>query len=405
MKRLFPQIGLALFLVACSHPTVELVDFETFHVMQVNSSDVVQDDGSLNPEVQLMEDPEDGETKVARTDIAGVARNMLGVMTSRKVIHIAGTYKGHDVDGVTPLIQSGKLFIPASGPIKNLVLVSHYTVAANYEAPSETFPIEGILAAKGYAVAIADYIGYGITKERIHPYMHTLSTAQSVVDMGLAVKPYLEHIGRAPESEKVILVGYSQGGSNTLAVMNVLQEEYSDVLPVEKVYAGAGPYDLADTFDISMQRDKTGIPSAIPMIAQGINEGEKLGLDMRDFFKGNLLEHYDEWINSKQYTVKQINKLIGSTHLSEIMTEEGRDKTCEKTARLYKALKKNSVLTFMPEAPVYLYHSRQDDTVPFENSVKAESFFEKRDIRCDFGDYGHHTFACVRFILTVYNDL
>ena len=36
------------------------------------------------------------------------------------------------------------------------------------------------------------------------------------VDMALAVKPYLEHIGRKPESEEVILLGYSQGGSTIL---------------------------------------------------------------------------------------------------------------------------------------------------------------------------------------------
>lgn len=405
MKRLLPSIGFALFLAACTHPTVEFVDFETFHVIQVKSSDIILEDGNLNPEVRLMEDPADGETKVACTDIAGIARNMLGILNNKKVIHIAGTYKGHDIDGVTPLIQSGKLFIPADGPIRNLILVSHYTVAANYEAPSETFPLEGILASKGYAVAIADYIGYGVTRDRIHPYMHTRSTAQSVVDMGLAVKPYLEHIGRSPESDKVILVGYSQGGSTSLAVMNILQEEYRDVFPVEKVYAGSGPYDLAATFDISMQMDKTGIPSAIPMITQGINEGEKLGLNMCDFFKGNLLLHYDEWINSKQYTVKQINMLIGSWSLSEIMTDKGRDKTSEETARLYKALMKNSVLNFMPQSPVYLYHSRQDETVPFENALKAENYFRQSDIRCDFGNYGAHTMGCVRFILRVYDDL
>lgn len=405
MKRILPPITLALFLSACTHPVVELVDFETFHVIRVKSSDVVLEDGSLNPEVQLMEDLEDSETKVARTDVAGIARNMLGIINSEKVIHIAGTFKGHDVDGITPLTQSGKLVIPADGPIRNLVLVSHYTVAANYEAPSETFPLEGILAAKGYAVAIADYIGYGVTRNRIHPYMHTRSTAQSVIDMGLAVKPYLEHIGRSPESDKVILVGYSQGGSTTLAVMNILQEEYRDVFPVQMAYAGSGPYDLAGTFDVSMQMNETGIPSAIPMITQGISEGEGLGLNMCDFFKGNLLLHYDEWINSKQYTVKQINKLIGSRYLSEIMTEKGRDKTSEETARLYKALMKNSVLNFKPESPVYLYHSRQDDTVPFENSLKAVDYFKQQDIRCNFGDYGAHTMGCLRFILTVYNDL
>ena len=66
---------------------------------------------------------------------------------------------------------------------------------------------------------------------------------------------------------------------------------------------------------------------------------------------------------------------------------------------------KNSVLNFKPESPVYLYHSRQDDTVPFENSLKAVDYFKQQDIRCNFGDYGAHTMGCLRFILTVYNDL
>lgn len=407
MKRFF-YICLALFLWACTHPEVEYVDFDTFHVIKVKSSDVFLEDGALNPEVRLMEEPdlyEEGDTKVARSDASGIVRNMLGIINSNEVIQIAGTFKGHDVDGITPLTQSGKLIIPASGPIKNMVLVSHYTIGANFEAPSETFPLEGIIAAKGYAVVIADYIGYGVTADRIHPYMHTRSTAQSVVDMALAVKPYLEHIGRKPESEEVILVGYSQGGSTTLAVMNTLQQSYRFEFPINKVYAGGGPYDLAATFDVSMEMDKTGIPCAIPMIVQGINEGEKLGLRMEDFFKGDLLEHYKEWINSKQYTVAQINQFIGSTYLSQIMTDKGRDKNSLETARLYKALLKNSVLNFTPGAPIYMFHSREDQTVPFTNALQAETYFKLQDIRYNFGDYGKHAMGCVRFVLLVYKDL
>ena len=71
--------------------------------------------------------------------------------------------------------------------------------------------------------------------------MHTESTARSVVDMGLAVKPYLEHIGRKPESDEVILFGYSQGGSTTLAVMDMIQDEYYYDFPLQMVSAGAGP--------------------------------------------------------------------------------------------------------------------------------------------------------------------
>ena len=327
MKKL-KYILLLLVLTACHHPEVEYMDFDTFQVISVKVSDYFLQDGSLNPEVALMGDTDMDEvdTKVASTQAATIVRDMLGVVNSNRLVHIAGIFQGHDTDG-SPLKQSGKLIFPEKGPIKNLILVSHYTIGANFECPSETFPMEALLATRGYAVVIADYIGFGITADRIHPYMHIESTARSVVDMALAVKPYMKHIGREPESNDVYLFGYSQGGSTTLAVMDMIQDSYSQDLPIKMVYAGGGPYDLAATFDVSMNLGVTGIPCAIPMIVQGVNEGEKLGLDMKDFFKPRLLENYNEWINSKNYTVKQINQNIQSNDLHDIMTDEGRDKT------------------------------------------------------------------------------
>ena len=403
----FPSIfiiGLGLVL-SCHHPEVEYVDFDTFQVLSVQSAPFFMEDGNLNPDVAVMGDTDlEPDTKVARTEGVTLVRDLLGVVNSNNLIHIAGVFQGHDVDG-SPLKQSGKLIVPASGPIKNLILVSHYTIGANFECPSETFPLEAIFAAKGYAVAVADYIGFGITADRVHPYMHTESTARSVVDMGLAILPYLKHIGREPESPEVILIGYSQGGSTTLAVMDMIQDEYYSDFPLRMVYAGGGPYDLAATFDVSMETGITGIPCAIPMIVQGVNEGEKLGLDMADFFKPRLLENYREWINSKRYTVGQINKNINSTDLHDIMTDEGRNKHSRNTARLYTALLNNSTLNFQPLCPIYLFHSRQDQTVPFINALMAEQFFKGNDVRYDFGDYGKHSLAAVRFVLTVYKDL
>lgn len=409
MKRICFWAIAALVLASCHHPEVEVVDLDTFHVISVKSADVFMQDGSLNPEIRVMENPEADEedgvpTKVAYANANGIVRDLLGVVNSNRLIHIAGTYTGHDVDG-SPLVQSGKLLIPEKGPIKNMLIVSHYTIGANYEAPSETFPMEGIWAAKGYAVVIADYIGFGVTKDRIHPYMHVESTARSVVDMALAVKPYLEHIGRKPESEEVILAGYSQGGATTLAVMDMLQDDYPTVFPIKKVYAGGGPYDLAATYDISMEWDQTGIPCAIPMIVQGINAGEDLGLEMADFFQPNLLAHYKEWINSKEYTVKEINELINASSLHEIMTDMGRDKHSPETARLYQALLGNGVLHFNPHAPIYLFHSTQDKTVPFVNALKAEAWLKGWNVHYDFGEYGKHGTGCVHFLINVYKDL
>lgn len=409
MKRIFlPLLGL-LLLGACRQPALEYADFDTFKVTSVKTSDLYDEDGWMNPEIQTMNEAGEPETvapdtKLAKTNATGLARDLFGAFSCNRVVQIAGTYKGHDLDG-SPLIQSGKLILPASGPIKNMIIVSHFTIGANTEAPSEAFPMEGILAGKGYAVVVADYIGFGVTANRIHPYLHTRSTVESVVDMALAVKPYLEHIGRAPQEKEVILVGYSQGGATTMAVMSRIQREYKNELPIKKTYAGGGPYDLCATFDISMEWDETGIPCAIPMIIQGISEGEHLGLQMKDFFKPRLLANYDEWINSKKYTVKEINRKINSSYLHEIMTDKGRDKTSSETADLYKAMFTNSTLGFQPTSPVYMFHSRDDRTVPFVNAEKAERAFKYCDMEFDFDHYGEHGKAFLTFIIKVFKAL
>lgn len=405
MKKYLSLALAAILLFSCKKPEVEFVDFDSFHVLSVKESEVFMADGTLNPEVRLMEEPEaEPDTKVAATNANSIVRDILGQVNSNRILQVAGTYTGHDVDG-SPLTLSGKLLIPKEGRIKNMIIVSHYTIGANYEAPSETFPMEGIWAAKGYVVVVADYIGFGVTKERIHPYLHIKSTAQSVVDMALAAKPYLKKIGKEPESEEVILAGYSQGGATTVGVMDMIQDDYSNEFPIKKVYAGGGPYDLAATYDISMEWDQTGIPCAIPMIVQGINAGENLGLDMSAFFQPKLLENYNEWINSKKYTVKEINTMIGASSLHEIMTEQGRDKHSWETALLYQALLSNSVLRFTPRAPMYIFHSTQDKTVPFVNALKAEEWFKGMNVHYDFGEYGKHGMGAVRFIINVYKDL
>ena len=404
MKKLLSILLGACLLAACQHASIEYVDFQTFHVLSTKCSDIVLPDGSMNPEIQMMEGDEP-DTKVAKTTTTEVVRELLSNIKSNTVVQIAGTYQGHDIDGTTPLTQSGKIILPKTGPIKNMILVSHYTIGSNPECPSEAFPLEGILASKGYAVVIADYIGFGVTRDHVHPYMHVESTARSVVDMGLAVKPYLEHIGRKPESDQVILFGYSQGGSTTLGVMKMIQKECWDTLPIKQVFAGGGPYDLALTYDIAMEEDYLGIPCAIPMIIQGINVGDDLGLDMKDFFKPHLLENYNEWINSKKYTNTQINNFIGTKSLKEILTDAARDKSNPKTAKLYKSLMLNSVLDFTPKAPVYMLHSREDKTVPFKNSEKAEQYFKGQNATYDFGNFGIHTMGFLRLLITVNNAL
>ena len=86
MKKRYILLAAALLCAACVKPKVEFVDFETFKVSSVKSTEVALEDGSVNPEVQFMEG-EDPETKVAVTSVARLASDLLGTINSNNVVH------------------------------------------------------------------------------------------------------------------------------------------------------------------------------------------------------------------------------------------------------------------------------------------------------------------------------
>ena len=190
-----------------------------------------------------------------------------------------------------------------------------------------------------------------------------------------------------------------------MMVQYLLETQYYDKVKIRRNFAGAGPYDLAATYDKWMADDITGIPCAVPMIIQGMNIADNLGLDYSIFFKPNLLESYEEIINSKKYTVKQQGALIGVNRLSDIVTDECRDKRTEESFKLYRALMRNSVAyLWSPLAPVYMFHSQDDDTVPFKNSQIAREQWAYSNIQYNFGHYGNHMKGYLTF-LTIVNNL
>ena len=126
-----------------------------------------------------------------------VVQNLLDFSNMTTAIELSGIYPSIDIDG-NPITLSGKVILPAKGPIKRYILVSHYTIASNAEAPSNIFSLEGLLVKLGYALIIPDYLGYGVTADHIHPYLVMDLTARNVLDMYLAVVPFLEAAGYAP---------------------------------------------------------------------------------------------------------------------------------------------------------------------------------------------------------------
>ena len=349
------------------------------------------------PGGETVGDVVEGETKTTSTNGAGLFTSLISMWHSGNIRSYCGKYLSTDCNG-DPIRLSGRIILPADGKVSRILIATHFTIAADREAPSNSVTMESMFAAKGLAVIEPDYIGYGITSDRIHPYLCAKVTAGNVVDMYYAALPFLEKIGCKPQYDDIFVLGYSQGGAVAMSVAQELNYYHPDV-KIRMAMCGGGPYDICTTYDTLVDNNYTDIPCAIPLIIQGMNDGMNLGLDYKDYFLPHIVENMDEWLNSKKYTVSEVTEMIGSHQMSDILTPAARNKAKDIMTILYRAMVDNSVTNeWIPSCPIYLFHSMDDNVVPFANAVKMEEKLVYSNVIYNFGHYGSHQMGCLRFM-------
>lgn len=315
------------------------------------------------------------------------------------------SYWSQDPQGDS-LLVSGRIYLPKRRYLNGIVIANHYTMTADTEVPSNMLSMESIFALKGYAVIMPDYVGYGLSRDEVHPYLHWRNAAQTAVDLLNRMPALLDYYGYSYPND-VVVTGYSQGAAVALGVVRMLEEQ-GETTPwlVRKLYAGAGPYDPSATYLYSVERDTMGIPAAIPLIVMGLSDAYNLEFALEDFFLEPLLSNYDEWLLSKEYSVQQINHNMGSIVMSELMTPQSLDPNHPLADMLYHVLLINSNVGYDLQSPAYFLHSIDDEVVPLLNTENLMNQMPNDDlISYDIDHYGSHMQASVPFMKYVYQDL
>ena len=323
--------------------------------------------------------------------------------TNKHYVTFPVAYWSTDPQGDS-LLVSGRVYLPKQRYLNGIMIGCHYTITSDIEAPSNMLSMESLFAMKGYAVIMPDYVGYGVSRDKVHPYLHWRSAAKTAVDLLNCMPELLEYYGYSYPID-VVVTGYSQGGAVALGVTRML-EELDSMWIVRKLYAGAGPYDPAGTYLYSMERNEMGIPAAIPLIVMGLSDAYDIGFELKDFFLEPLLSNYEDWILSKEYTVSEINRLMGSTIMSELMTEDALRLDSPQADMLYKLLLRNSNVGYDLQSPAYFLHSLDDEVVPMLNTINLqEQMPDESGKTYDYNHYGSHMAASVPFMQYVYQDL
>lgn len=302
------------------------------------------------------------------------------------------------------LLVSGQVYLPKNRELKGIMIANHYMMTSDAEVPTNMTAMETIFLMKDYAVVMPDYVGYGISREEIHPFLHWRSAAHSAVDMLKYLPDLLDYYGYSYQKD-VVIEGYSQGAAVALGVARMIEEIDGD-WTVRKLYAGAGPYNPALSYDYCVAHDVIGIPSLIPLIIIGMNEAYDLGINYDEVFKEPLRSNYKDWVISKKYPMKVIDEMMGSNSMSDLMTAPWLNRDDSTTRVLYNALSANSNVGYDLQSPAYFIHSLDDEWVPLYNTlILMENMPDNSRITYDFQHFGTHMETSIAFLKAVFQDL
>ncbi len=288
---------------------------------------------------------------------AALAGSRLGPTTTAVARYDVSNYRINytttDKDGQR-VVASGLVSVPAKavGAASPVLSYQHATIFRNDEAPSvrtEAGEPPIVLASQGYIVVSPDYVGFGSTQGLEHPYLIADATANSVVDLLVAAQSWRWQQSVA-DNGQLFLVGYSEGGYATMAAHRALQSAGANGWLMQRVAAsvpGAGPYDVQFTLD----QLREGLPNWLRAL----------------FNPGNLSRAPESVRNEvRRLLVGQLFPSDADVGYQTLFIDRYLADDREAIARDHSVH-----LGWGPQAPVYLFHGKDDKTVPYGTSVNA----------------------------------
>lgn len=301
----------------------------------------------------------------------------------RRPAHIISyEYESIGPDG-KPVMLSAALLVPShvyKGIKKadKLVLASHFSSMRYDECPTLSSCIEGLLAWRNAIVVMPDYYGFGSSRDKVQAYLNPDMAGRDNLDALVAAEILMEDkLISIPRS--IINIGYSQGGYNAVATVKYLSEHPEYDIRFDHTYAGGGPYEVLNTFTSYLNGGYDTVFPLILVTLTSFNEIEGLGVDYADVFKEPLLSNYREWVLYKKYDTQQVTGLLGSTRATDHLTDKFTSQSGPVFGKFTDTASKYSLNKGWvpdPDMKISLFHSKDDDMVPYSNYESMAKYLE-----------------------------
>ncbi len=275
-----------------------------------------------------------------------------------------------------------------------VVLNCHPTISHNEGCPTGSDPqLEAVkyMTTEKALVICPDYLGFGASKDKVHPYMCNDLTARNVLDCYKAAIEYAKSHGVALAKDYyTINIGYSQGGSTALAFQKYLETKATDadrkLVNLQGSLCGAGPYDLGLAIDIYEQMPTMSYPALIPYVLQGLyscySKTLMKDITLQQCFTSKFWNSgFMAKLNAKKTNIDDLNTWLiknGFKNFYDIMSADYANRSSVLYEEINAALEEQNLLNgeWTPQAPVAFYHYQNDEVVPPAETDAAMEAFE-----------------------------
>lgn len=304
-------------------------------------------------------------------------------------------YETIDLKG-QKIVASGALMVPDLNKPLPILSYQHGTTINREDVPSrrniEGSAVGSCYGSQGYAVVAADYLGYG-DSPGFHPYMHVKSAAIVSADLLRAVRKAAGQI-HISFNGKLFLTGYSQGGSNTMALERYIESDLNKEFSVTATSPMAGPYDLEGTFLELLDQPSDYTAAEFAFIGWAYNKIYATLPPLADSIQAPYVDRLESSFDGSSDWGAVLNAFPSEldSFLVPAFVEKVR---LEKNHPLRVALRENNVYDWKPAAPMLILQGADDDMVPMSNTKKACARMKElgADVECRFIDNLSHEWA------------
>lgn len=339
--------------------------------------------------------------KIILSDRDGVNVDVLKFIKSTISSTTKGkNYKKVNIEYVTldqdnkPVKVSAIVTVPNEGHISRVYLVNHGTHIGKLMVPSKGNFIEEGIASSGALCIFPDYIGLGISEDHPELYLNAEVHGRTSTDALLVLLDYAKQKGLdLDENFETYIMGYSQGGSVSLATLRHIQQmplPQQKLLHLKKVYCGDGPYDLRRTFETYIsdynEGKEMGLPAVIPMVLSSMFHSyanETKDIEYKKLFTTKAwLTGVPKAVYDNKANVIDVILLWNGYTLGDVLDMDYIDKHPDEFNLLLNLMERQNLTTgWELKYPVHFLHADPDGVVPFSNYEAAEkglknSFFE-----------------------------